>query len=165
MHPAIRVDSPEGVRPADIEDVDELELRGLDNLHAVGRQEHARAARGLAPRVRFEAMLLAIGAQRPRPRLEGKLGGQAKRVRDDGTGKPQTLVLRHAAEQRPAVRGARRRLGRPTRATPLVRGSAVAGVGSIRDANLDAAVPLAGLLLAGERRSEYREKEDGGGAE
>ena len=67
-----------------------------------------------------------------------------------------------------AIRGARRRPG--WHALPwTVRGTAVARVPPVRDANLDAAIPLAGLLLtlllADERRRKNRDEGEGRGAD
>src|SRR5205809_3948360 len=95
MRPPVRIDRPESVGPTDIEDVDALEFRNLDNLHAVGRQEHSRATRWLAPRVRFERIRSATGVQGPRPRLEGKVRfrGHAKWVRNERVVRqPHTLL-------------------------------------------------------------------------
>src|SRR5438477_8087680 len=161
MRPAVQINCPEGMGTADIEDVDPLELGHLDNLHSVGRQEHPRATGGLAPCVRLELIQPAIGVQRSRPRLEGQIlvRGQAERIWNDGTRKPQTLLLPAAAKQRVAVRRTRRRLRSPPW-TP-VRGSPVARISSVRDADLDAAVSLA-RLLANERHGRHCNKDEDG---
>ena len=70
MRAAVHVDRAEGVRAADVEDVDALQLGQLDELDAVRREELPRDARRLAPRVRLELVALTICEERLRPRLE-----------------------------------------------------------------------------------------------
>ena len=74
MRAAVGVDGAIGVRPADVEDVDPLDLGKIDELDAVRRQELPHEARGLAPRVGLELVDAAIGEERLRPRLEGDDG-------------------------------------------------------------------------------------------
>jgi hypothetical protein len=144
MRPAVQVDRPESMGPADIEDVDALQFRNLDNLHAVRRQEHSRATRWLAARVRFERIRPATGVQGPRPGLEGKIRFRwhSKRVRNEALSGSHTLLLRRAAE-RPAVRGA---CGPPTPSRTGI-----------------AAVAQAILRVADERHRTYREKQEDSG--
>jgi hypothetical protein len=64
-----------------------------------------------------------------------------------------------------AIRGARRRRGRHTLAR-AIRGSAVAGIPSVRNPDLDAAISLAclirALLLGKKRRGDHRQKKSHG---
>ena len=71
MRAAVHVDRSVGVRPADVEDVDALQIGELDELDAVRRQELAEHAGGLASRVRLELVLLAVVEDGFRPRLKG----------------------------------------------------------------------------------------------
>src|SRR5215216_6200461 len=93
MGAAIHVDRAEGVRPADVENIDLLLVRQLDELDAVWRLELAGDARRLAARVRLELVDLAIGEQRTRPWLDRQLiDGFDGRASDARTGQPDTLV-------------------------------------------------------------------------
>ena len=131
MRPAVHVDRPIAVWPADVEDVDALELGEIDELHAVRRQQDARDARGLASCVRLQLMGPAVGSQGPRPRLIRDIR-QPKRVGDDGAGKPQSLFGWRRPDEDPTARrtrcGTRRAAAPPgTRAVPLLIGLAALG--------------------------------------
>ena len=67
MRAAVHVDRAKRVRAADIEDVDALQLRHLDELDAVRRQELPRRAAGLAARVRLELVDLPRVVERLAP--------------------------------------------------------------------------------------------------
>ena len=73
MRAAVHVDRAEGVRPADVEDVDALGLGHVDEFHAVRRDELARSARRLAARMRLVALEVRLPGrmQRAGPWLEG----------------------------------------------------------------------------------------------
>ena len=74
MRAAVHVDRAIGVRTADVEDEDALQFGEFDDLDAVRRQELPDATRRLAPRVRFELILEAVGVDRLGPRLERNTG-------------------------------------------------------------------------------------------
>src|SRR5687768_17510540 len=88
MAAAIHINRPEGVRAADIEDIDSIQLGQLDDLDAVRRHERARHARRLTPRVRLELMRVAVGDDRARPRLQGRVVAPPDTAAD-----PDPLVL------------------------------------------------------------------------
>ena len=117
MRAAVHVDGPEGVRAADVEDVDALQLGQLDELDAVRRLELTDDARRLAARVRLEAMAFAILVERRGPRLKRNVRRDRRR-HDAARGQPQTLV---AGEwPRRDARG-RRPCAAPVRAGPPPR--------------------------------------------
>src|SRR5215213_1636015 len=100
MGTAVHVDGPEGMRPADVEDVDPLLLRQLDELDAVRRLELARHAGRLTAGVRLELVDLAIGKHSSRPGLHGQLFDRLDRdTGDSGTRQPHALVPRGGALQ------------------------------------------------------------------
>ena len=80
MRAAVHVDRAKRVRTADIENVEALQRRHLDELDAVRRLELPRRAAGLAARVRLELVDLPRVVQRFRPRLERRLVGGIDRV-------------------------------------------------------------------------------------
>src|SRR5215217_4585181 len=92
MRPAVHVDGPVGVRPADVEDVEPLDLGEVDDLDPIGRQELPGDAGRLAPRVRLQLVLETIVQDLPRPRLERKLGDLVGGIRKAAaTGEPDAL--------------------------------------------------------------------------
>src|SRR5690606_36499833 len=110
MRTAVHVHGAEGVRPADIEDVEPLLLGQLDELDAVRRQELARGARGFAARMRLELVDLTAFVKSLRPRLERHLVRRRDRIGDTEERCPHAFLCdRRAAEQHAAVLGARRR--------------------------------------------------------
>src|SRR5882672_10193937 len=130
MRAAVHVDDAEGVRPADVEDVEALDLGQLDELDAVGREELPRGARRLAARVRLELVHLPRVVERARPRLERHGVERGNRRCDAELRRPHALVRRRgAAEQHAATLVARRRAGwRLVRvARPALREREVAG--------------------------------------
>ena len=109
MRPAIHVDRAVGVRAADVEDVDALQLGELDELDTVRRQELTHATRWLAPRVRLELVLAAVGVDRARPRLKRDLSDRShwelRRHRHPGARRPSCPVSPKIARPS-ALRGA-----------------------------------------------------------
>ena len=69
MRAPVHVDGAEGVRPADVEDVEPLLVGHLEELDAVGRLELTRHPRRLAAGVRLQLVLLALDEERASPRL------------------------------------------------------------------------------------------------
>src|SRR5690349_4979820 len=72
VRPSIHIDRAIGMRTTDVEDVNQLLLGKLDELHSIRRDELPGSSRSLAPRMRLVAFksLLAIIMQRPGPILE-----------------------------------------------------------------------------------------------
>src|SRR5688572_6561904 len=100
----VHVDGAERVRPADIEDIDALQLGGLDELRAVRREELTGHSRRLAARVRLELVLLTLGEQRLRPWLERHLVPGKRRVPDPEICRPEERLLHVAAAEDHAAR-------------------------------------------------------------
>ena len=75
MRTAVHVDGAVGVRAADVEDIDALQLGEVYELHAIRRQELTRDARRLATGVWLELVLLPVVVDRTGPRLERHLSG------------------------------------------------------------------------------------------
>ena len=92
------------MRPADIEDVDTLQIGVLDELRAVGREELAQHPRGLAARVRLELVLLTILPERLRPRLEWHLVTRRRNVSETEARGPEDRLLRVAVVEDDAAR-------------------------------------------------------------
>ena len=151
MRAAVHVDRPVRVRAADVEDENALNLRQLDELDAVRRQELAHEARRLAARVRLELVLLAIVEQRLRPRLERYTARCDRTLWNAAAARePHAFILQ--ASRRRAAHG-RRRFAAPVRVEGRwdVRGRRAApGSGrrpaALRHADLDAR-PVAGVVL------------------
>src|SRR5688500_5781611 len=102
---AVHVDGAIGVWPADVEDVDALQLRHLDALDSVSRLERARDARSLAAGMRFKLVELAIGVERRRPRLERDVRRRRERCGDADGRKPEPLVFEATASETDATVG------------------------------------------------------------
>src|SRR5688572_11417147 len=90
----VHVDRAEGVRPADVEEVDLLLVWQLDELNAVRRLEFARDAGGLAPCVRLELVDLTISEDRARPRPERQLINRLNRNASDAGSRQPDAFLR-----------------------------------------------------------------------
>src|SRR5690606_8728530 len=100
MRASVHVDGAEGVRAADVENVEALLLGQLDELDAVRRQELARGPGRLAAGMRLELVNLASVVERLRPRLERHLVGGSDRVGDAEEWRPNAFLLdRRASEQ------------------------------------------------------------------
>src|SRR6185295_6157024 len=145
MRAAVHVDLAIGVRAADVEDEDALDLRQLDELDAVRRQELAHEPRRLAARVWLELVPVAIGEQCLSPRLERHRFGRLDRLSAAATWQEHAFVARRrAAEQHAAFGVARRRSGRRTgitsAAASLLCVRRAAGTTSLGHADLHAAI-------------------------
>src|SRR5438034_9248644 len=73
MRFAIHINSPERVRPADVEDENLLEFRHLDDLGSIWCHKLTRPTGRFTACVRFKFIVPAIVVQRFRPRLVGCL--------------------------------------------------------------------------------------------
>src|SRR5258706_1864066 len=73
MSAAIQVDRPERMRSPDIENHHFLELGELHQLAPIGRHELSCAARGMAPRVGLELVVVPVRKYRLRPWLKRRL--------------------------------------------------------------------------------------------
>src|SRR5262245_49374715 len=126
VFPAIDVNGAVGMRTPKIHDVDLLQLWHVDKLHAIRRDELARAARRFATRVGLELISSAIVVECSRPRLKGDLTdlwnvGEllfSRRIdvvgihephRDAVEGKPYTDFACSCAQVDSSVRPVRRR--------------------------------------------------------
>ena len=103
MRAAVHVNRSVSVRPADVEDVDALQIGELDELDAVRCQELAEHTRGLTACVGFELVLLAVLEDGFRPRLKGCVL-EPQRVGCDTTGEPHAFFLRRIAKYHVAAR-------------------------------------------------------------
>ena len=135
MRAAVHVDRAERVRAADVEDVEPLELRHLDELDAVRRQELARDARRLAARVRLELVRLARVVDAPSPTAGTAPGVVGRdRVRDAEHRRPDALLRRrcaaeqHVARRRRAAQGPAPAASDRARAAARARGPRAASV-------------------------------------
>src|SRR5262245_30998581 len=146
---AIRVDRPVGVRAADVEDVDSLDLGQLDEFHAVRRQELAREAGRLAAGVRFELVLSTVREHRSRPWLEWELLRILyERLRSTTARQKDALLSggQRESEQRTALRVAWHRSGgtaSPRRADAADAGIAATATAAGRGTTTLVALPLA----------------------
>ena len=114
VRPPVHVDGPIGVRSADVEDVDPLHFRQLDELDAVRRQELTRDPGRLAARVRLQLVLLPVVVDRSRPRLKRHVRPRMDWIGDAEDRQPQSLSLSVSPAEiaRPsALRGAGRAVG------------------------------------------------------
>src|SRR5438105_9595243 len=97
MRAAVHEDLAIGMRSADVEDEDAIDLRQLDELDTVRRQELAHEAGRLAARVRLELILRAVREQRLRPRLERNRLARLDGLSAAAPRQPHALVLRGRA--------------------------------------------------------------------
>ena len=134
------------MRPTDVPDVDALDLRQLEDLEPVRRDELPRPARRLAAGVRLGPQRLAMARvhQRPGPVLERNGVDVNRRVhvrfrlvafrvdRQSAVADPDAVVARERSENHAAIGPARRRArGRRRRLRGGRRGMASGWVGAL----------------------------------
>src|SRR5215216_6471208 len=97
---SIHVDRAEGVRPADVEEVDALRVGELDEFDTVRRLKLPRDAGRMTARMRLEFVDLAVLEHLARPRLERQLiDWLDRRTGDAGTRQPDALFFRRRAAE------------------------------------------------------------------
>src|SRR5262249_57249066 len=95
MRPAVNVDRPIGMRPADIENVDALQFGNVDELDAIRREKLTRTTGRLAAGVRLELIQPAIGIHARCPRLKRDcLGVLTRRGKTPLARQPHTFLRR-----------------------------------------------------------------------